>query len=213
MRKRALIGALLVVGLGVVLGATVFRTGIAQATGLVAKPKPVIVSNTPAEAVPVHEQGTANVNLTNKVVAAPAATTRIDLGTFTLANGTGSFSQSPYAVPTGKDLVITGSSGYFAKAFADTTPLDPRYVLLTIDSNESIYVPLQSDSAVFFSWNIQQTAVAHSSVGLAAARDSVTNSAFLHVLLYGYLVDEGSLGASAPQPAQTSVTSPAIDNG
>jgi hypothetical protein len=34
MQRPALIGALLLVGLGVVLGTTVFRTEIAQATGL-----------------------------------------------------------------------------------------------------------------------------------------------------------------------------------
>jgi hypothetical protein len=34
MRRRAAISALLVVGVGVVLGATAFRTDIAQATGL-----------------------------------------------------------------------------------------------------------------------------------------------------------------------------------
>jgi hypothetical protein len=33
MRRRAIIGALLLATVGVVLGATVFRTGIAQATG------------------------------------------------------------------------------------------------------------------------------------------------------------------------------------
>ena len=74
MRRQALIGALLLVGVGVVLGATVFRTDIAQATGLA---QSVTVNNTPAEAVPVreqnldgskirvHEEGTADVNVTN----------------------------------------------------------------------------------------------------------------------------------------------------
>jgi hypothetical protein len=76
MQRRALFGALLVVAVGVALGATVFRTDIAQATGL-KKPQSVIVDNTAAQAVPVreqnldsgnikvHEQGTANVNVTN----------------------------------------------------------------------------------------------------------------------------------------------------
>jgi hypothetical protein len=74
----------LIVGLGVVLGATVFRTDIAQATGLA---QSVTVSNTASQAVPVreqnldggnikvHEQGTASVNVTNDVRSAnrPAA--------------------------------------------------------------------------------------------------------------------------------------------
>jgi hypothetical protein len=71
MRKQAGIGALLLVCVGVVLGATVFRSDIAQATGLAqsitvnntaANPVPVDVTNT---SVPVHEQGTANVSVTN----------------------------------------------------------------------------------------------------------------------------------------------------
>lgn len=74
MRQRAVTGALLLVGAGVALGATVFRTDIAEATGLA---QAVTVDNTPANAVPVreqnrdgngnikvHEQGTANVNVT-----------------------------------------------------------------------------------------------------------------------------------------------------
>jgi hypothetical protein len=84
MRRRTVIGALLLIGVGVGLGTTVFRDDIAQATGLA---QSVIVSNTPAQAVPVreqnldgnqnlkvHEQGTANVNVTNSSLSvAPAA--------------------------------------------------------------------------------------------------------------------------------------------
>jgi hypothetical protein len=75
MHRPALIGALLLVGVGVVLGATVFRADIAQATGLAPS---VTVVNTAADPVPVreqnldgsgrirvHEGGTANVNVTN----------------------------------------------------------------------------------------------------------------------------------------------------
>jgi hypothetical protein len=53
MRQRAIIGALLLVGVGVALGATVFRTDIAQATGLA---QSVTVDNTAANPVPVREQ-------------------------------------------------------------------------------------------------------------------------------------------------------------
>ena len=87
MRRRTTIGALLLIGVGVVLGATVFRTDIAQATGLA---QSVTVSNTAGNPVPVqeqnldgsgnlkvHEQGTANVNVTNSslTVASPAPIT------------------------------------------------------------------------------------------------------------------------------------------
>ena len=47
------LAALLLVAVGVTLGATVFRTDIAQATGLA---QAVTVSNTPAQPVPVREQ-------------------------------------------------------------------------------------------------------------------------------------------------------------
>jgi hypothetical protein len=72
---------------GIVLSTTVFRNDIAKATGLA---QSVIISNTPAQAVPVreqnldgssnikvHEQGTAKVNVTNSslTVAAPAPVT------------------------------------------------------------------------------------------------------------------------------------------
>ena len=53
MQRRATISALLLVGVGVVLGATVFRADIAQATGLA---QSVTVANTAAQAVPVREQ-------------------------------------------------------------------------------------------------------------------------------------------------------------
>src|SRR6266545_4402177 len=73
MRLR--VSALLLVALGIVLGSTVFRDEIARAAGLA---QGVFISNTPDQAVPVreqnldnqghigvHEQGTANVNVTN----------------------------------------------------------------------------------------------------------------------------------------------------
>jgi hypothetical protein len=87
MRQRATIGALGLVLVGVVLGATVFRADIAQATGL---SQSVTVENTAANPVPVreqnldragniavHEQGTAHVQVENTSLAvAPQAATR-----------------------------------------------------------------------------------------------------------------------------------------
>ncbi len=82
MRQKAIIGGLLLIAVGVVLGATVFRTDIAQATGLA---QSVIVANTTTNPVPVkeqnldgrnirvHEEGTANVNVTNSSVLTTAA--------------------------------------------------------------------------------------------------------------------------------------------
>ena len=79
MRKNAIFFALLVVAVGVTLGATVFRTDIAQATGLA---QSVTVANTPAQAVPVREQATPQPWAMQLVI------------------------NSDYTVPTGKTLVI-----------------------------------------------------------------------------------------------------------
>jgi FlaG/FlaF family flagellin (archaellin) len=74
MHRPALIGAVLLVAVGVVLGTTVFRTEIAQATGLAqsvtidntaANPVPVREQNLDAGRIRVHEAGTANVDVTN----------------------------------------------------------------------------------------------------------------------------------------------------
>jgi hypothetical protein len=87
MKRHAGIGALLLVCVGVVLGATVFRSDIAQATGL---SQSVTVENTAANPVPVreqnldragnikvHEQETARVHVENTSLAvAPQAATR-----------------------------------------------------------------------------------------------------------------------------------------
>jgi hypothetical protein len=84
MRKRVAIGAALLIGVGVFLGAAVFRDQVAQATGLA---QGVTVINTPDDPIPaqeqnrdgsgnikVHEQGTADVNVTNKSLSVdPAA--------------------------------------------------------------------------------------------------------------------------------------------
>jgi hypothetical protein len=65
MKRGATIGAALLLGIGIALGATVFRTDIAQATGLA---QSVTVDNTAANPVPVRQQGTAQVSITNSSV-------------------------------------------------------------------------------------------------------------------------------------------------
>lgn len=98
MRWRAIIGALLLIGVAVFLGGTVLRDQVANARVLA---QSVIVSNTPAQAVPVreqnldgdrninvHEQGTVDVNVTNSSLSVAAqAATRVD--THELAGGPG----------------------------------------------------------------------------------------------------------------------------
>ncbi|MGE5176997.1 MAG: hypothetical protein ACM3JJ_11550 [Hyphomicrobiales bacterium] len=105
MRQRAIIVALLLVGTGVVLGATVFRTDIAQATGLA---QSVVVSNTASQAVPVreqnleggnvkvHEQGTARVRSDEDEVSVSTRLTSESFGCEGVL----------YTVPTGSRLVV-----------------------------------------------------------------------------------------------------------
>jgi hypothetical protein len=90
------------VGVGVVLGATVFRTDIAQATGLA---QTVTVNNTPEQAVPVreqnldgnqnikvHEQGTATVEVSNQEISIEddfhSSTYACDWNSYTVPAGT-----------------------------------------------------------------------------------------------------------------------------
>jgi hypothetical protein len=118
MRRQATVGALLLVTVGVVLGATVFRSDIAQATGLA---QAVTVSNTAAQAVPVreqnldggnikvHEQGTVSVRSADQEVSATAA-----------ANGslTDTCGGVLYTVPAGKQLVVKYISVFGSNADA-----------------------------------------------------------------------------------------------
>src|SRR5262245_9778400 len=78
MRRRAIIGALLLIVVGVALGTTVFRDDIANARSLAqavtidnttANPVPVREQNTAGGNIKVHEQGTANVNVTNSALS------------------------------------------------------------------------------------------------------------------------------------------------
>jgi hypothetical protein len=71
MPRNALIGALTVIGLSVLLGATVFREEIAQASQAVSAE---IVGPLDGQGnVKVHEQGTADVHITNRAVTVTGA--------------------------------------------------------------------------------------------------------------------------------------------
>jgi hypothetical protein len=111
MRRHAVLGGLVLIALGVVLGATVFRADIAQATGLA---QSVTVDNTPAQAVPVreqnldsgnikvHEQGTASVRNVDNPARQPVMLN--DRRIF--PNASSSFVDDLYTVPANKALVI-----------------------------------------------------------------------------------------------------------
>lgn len=82
--RRALIPTVLLVLLSVVLGATVLREPLASAKTLA---QSVVVSNMPDQPVPVHEQGTANVNVANTSLKTSSADTT-DLVFHGYPNGT-----------------------------------------------------------------------------------------------------------------------------
>jgi hypothetical protein len=94
MKSGAMIGAALLLAAGVVLGATVFRTDIAQATGLA---QSVTVDNTAANPVPVHEQGTAQVRVTNSSVpVSPSYETQLLLDQVFQDNGRATIAVGAY---------------------------------------------------------------------------------------------------------------------
>ena len=105
MRSHAGLMALLLVGVGVVLGATVFRSDIAQATGLA---QSVTVDNTPAQAVPVREQdldASGNIKVHEQGVVSDDHTNitfhaQTDSGT-----PTNCLNENIFTVPAGKQFV------------------------------------------------------------------------------------------------------------
>jgi hypothetical protein len=108
VRRRAIICALLLIVGGVVLGATVFRTDIAQATGLA---QSVTVDNTAANPVPVREQGTTNVNVVNSTVPVTvagddSARQHQECEAVVLPDGSSSVTGLLAPVPSGKRFVV-----------------------------------------------------------------------------------------------------------
>jgi hypothetical protein len=78
MPRQAIIGALLLIGVGVVLGTTVFRADIAQATGLA---QSVTVANTATNPVPVAVQGQTEL-VVQHTFTGPAAIANIDVSKY-----------------------------------------------------------------------------------------------------------------------------------
>jgi hypothetical protein len=103
--RRALIPALLLVLLSVVLGATVFREPVAWAAQAV---DATIIGPLDGNGnVRVHEQGTANVRVTDNPARSPFVTVR----PLSLADGDASAFGPVATVPLGKRLVIDYISG------------------------------------------------------------------------------------------------------
>jgi hypothetical protein len=169
MARKPIIGALLLVGVGVVLGTTVLRDDIAHATGLAPTPSSVVVVNPPAQAVPtreqnldgsnikVHEEGTANVNVTNGSLAVtPAAPITNGGGRVTCAAAVGGNTCPFVPTQTASALSIHMTSGVvaiglssgdgFPSVFAGPAP--------PVNGNDSIVLalarPISFDGVVCF---------------------------------------------------------------
>jgi len=156
MRREATFGALLLIAVGIVLGATVFRSDIAQATGLA---QSVTVANTAAQAVPVreqnldgngnikvHEQGTANVQVTNAVTAASVPATQFLEGGTLLIGGrvSGCVASHPVLVSS---LTLTSFSGNTELTFrhpgdSSCTDTGPETYAVYVGSGQTVSVTL-----------------------------------------------------------------------
>lgn len=151
MRRHAIIVALLLVGVGVVLGATVFRADIAQGTGLAqsvtvanttTNPVPVNVTNTAVpvreqnldgQNIRVHEEGTAAVRSADEEISLTKTVYECD-----------NFNALVYTVPSGKTFILkyAGGSGFAQGATA---------VIGSIASGED-FVPLVFQRQTDSSW-------------------------------------------------------------
>jgi hypothetical protein len=110
--RNALIGALVLVGVGVALGATVFRTDIAQATGLA---QDVNVTNTSDQAVPTREQNldsNGNINVHEQgTVSVRSADEEVSVKGSAVLAGSQCAAPNIYTVPAGKNLVLEYIAG------------------------------------------------------------------------------------------------------
>ena len=102
MRRRAILGALLLIVLGVVLGTTAFRTSIAHATGVGpagTNAQKVVEQNLDGNNIRVHEEGTATVQ---------------QAGTpWTKVVSSSNNNSTSFTVPANQRLVIQYVSGYY----------------------------------------------------------------------------------------------------
>jgi hypothetical protein len=97
VRHRAILAAALLIGVGIVLGTTVFRADIAQATGLA---QSVTVANTRANPVPVAQQGAVLVQgRVNARPVAPGSPWRTTYGSINIGSGFEKLLAGPSSVP------------------------------------------------------------------------------------------------------------------
>jgi hypothetical protein len=142
VRRRAIIGALLLIGVGVIVGATVFRTDIAQATGLA---QSVTVDNTSANPVPVREQ---NLDGNGNVKVREQGTVRVDAASTPARDA---FERELvihtldecFTVPTRVRLVIQEVSG---TALVDTGESSGWVIQVAFGSNPNVHFYFTPDT-------------------------------------------------------------------
>jgi len=142
MHRQVGFGVLLLIAVGIVLGATVFRSDIAQATGLA---QSVTVSNTPAQAVPVreqnldggnvkvHEQGTVSVRSLDREVSATASC---------IADLSDTCGGTLYTVPAGKQLVVKYISAFASVSDATSATSGVGYITADIGQPVNALLPV-----------------------------------------------------------------------
>jgi hypothetical protein len=102
--KKALFPAIVLVLASVALGATVFREQVARAAPGI---QDVFVTNSTREPVPVHKQGTADVNVTNAPLAVHESGEQpVQQGLEWAFSGGACIAEDTYTVPEGKYLRI-----------------------------------------------------------------------------------------------------------
>lgn len=179
MRRQAIIGALLLIGVGVVLGATVFRADIAQATGF-DKPTNVVIANSPAKPVPVLEQGarTAFAFFKNDSFGSPEDSHVIS-----------------FTVPAGKRLVI--QSVAVNGALAPGVKLVGTAVQAHVNGQLEDYIMAPTFTGTttggrdFYIASQPATIYADggTEVDVFATRDTMTGSGIMNASVQGYLID------------------------
>lgn len=142
MRRIMMSGVLLLL-CSALLGATVFREQVAQAAE---KISPVRIANTPAEPVPVHEQGTVAVR--EQATLQPVQVAQF--GSFPTGQRFSS-EETLYTVPAGKTLVIEAFSASSIMS-PDDRFMDAR-LEMDLNGEEVNWFLQPTDEGVFSSTN------------------------------------------------------------
>jgi hypothetical protein len=219
MRHRAIIGALLLVGLGVALGATVFRSDIARATGFGKPPSTVIVGNTAANAVPVEEQGTVQVHAQGTVQVHEQGTAQVHEQGMVTVTSTDDPARRPFAffknesygsaedshfvsftVPSGKRLVIQSVSVNAAVDTGSGQHILTAAVQAHVNGQLEDYIMAPTFTGTSTSardiYTVSQPVTIYADpateVLIFTSRDAFSGGATMNASVQGYLIDCGA---------------------